>query len=124
MVLIVLLSVSNVVLLFALFVYRQKGRHSTPCLHQDGLSEDSTWMVEDDRRWPTGGRGLCWHYGGIPWDQAPRPHRHHDCQPQTCELTKTLQHVDRCACGASRYGAWGAWENRGVRWRAPSSLAS
>lgn len=45
-------------------------------------------------------------YGvGFHPDTSPG-HRH---RPHVCTITDSLVHVDECACGAERYGVYGAW---------------
>lgn len=103
-------------------------RHTDPCLHEQGMAGHKTWKSAD----PTlfrgrAGKALEWHLGGIAWYLATRPeYAGHRCKPQTCGITETLQHYDRCACGATRFGVWGQWEGKWSRWRisSPSSSAS
>lgn len=98
-------------------VFRPKPRrHDDPCLHRQGMAREDTWLASDPvvfRHRP--GRALEWHLGGVAWYLAAKPDPGHDCQPQTCGITETLQHSDRCACGAMRFGVWGAWERRNSR---------
>lgn len=106
---------------FTYAVGRQRGRflrrrHQDPCLHRQGFTRYDTWKPSDPylfqgRR----GKALEWHLGGVAWNRATKPKAEHACQPQTCGITETLQHSDRCACGAMRFGVWGAWEGRNSR---------
>lgn len=55
------------------------------------------------------------HGNGIPWYQAPRPHRWHRCQPWTAGATAELGLVERCACGGIRLDGNGPWMKRNQR---------
>lgn len=91
-------------------------RHHDPCLHRQGLTRYDTWLPEEPGIFRhRHGRALEWHLGGIAWFLAAKPDREHVCQPQTCGITETLQHHDRCACGGQRFGVWGTWERRNSR---------
>lgn len=93
-----------------------RGRHHDPCLHRQGLTRHDMWLPQDPGVFLyRSGRPLEWHLGGIAWYLAAKPDPDHECQPQTCGITETLQHSDRCACGAMRFGVWGAWERRNSR---------
>lgn len=105
---------------------RRDYRHTDPCLHEQGMTGRKTWKPAD----PTvfkgrGGKALEWHLGGIAWYLATRPeYAGHHCKPQTCGITETLQHYDRCACGATRFGVWGQWEGKWSRWSISSPSPS
>lgn len=111
--------------LYAFECGRRRPRHQDPCLHHQGLTRHEMWRSADPavfRGKP--GRALEWHLGGVAWFLAIRPGPGHRCKPQTCGITETLQHFDRCACGASRYGVWGSWEGKWSRWDTPSVSSS
>lgn len=40
------------------------------------------------------------------WPDTSKGHQH---RPHLCTITDALVHVDKCACGAERYGVYGAW---------------
>lgn len=102
-----------------LYAYeRQKARplHHDPCLHEQGLSGRDTWFPADPNLFRDRyGRAIEWHYGGCAWYLAEQPKAGHECKPQTCGITDTLQHYDRCACGGTRFGVYGQWEMRNSR---------
>lgn len=110
------------------YVHGKHGRrHTDPCLHEQGMAGHKTWKPADPALFKGRyGKALEWHLGGIAWFLATQPERGHHCKPQTCGLTESLQHFDRCACGATRFGVWGAWEGRNTRCLkpSPSSLES
>ncbi len=55
------------------------------------------------------------HRDNIPWYDAPIPRRWHKCAPWTSGVTRNLNTVDRCACGAIRLGAGRPWMERNSR---------
>lgn len=83
--------------------------------HVDGWLHAGVWCLDIRRSEPH----YVWHLDGIPHAKAPRPPRQHKCQPQTCTITSTLHHQDRCACGAARVGVYGQWLGRNSRWDTP-----
>lgn len=90
--------------------------HQDPCLHEQGMAGHKTWKTADPQVFRhRHGKALEWHLGGVAWYLATKPTRGHTCKPQTCGITETLQHFDRCACGATRFGVWGQWEERNSR---------
>lgn len=94
----------------------QPRRHTDPCLHEQGMAGHKTWKPADPALFKGRyGKALEWHLGGIAWYLATKPPREHACKPQTCGITESLQHFDRCACGATRFGVWGSWEGRNSR---------
>lgn len=104
---------------------RRRFHHSDPCLHEQGMAGHKTWKPADPALFKgRAGKALEWHLGGIAWYLATQPERDHRCKPQTCGITETLQHYDRCACGATRFGVWGSWEGKNVRWITPSPSSS
>lgn len=116
----VVLAVSCGVLLYCYLLERRKVRarfhHQDPCLHQQGMAGHKTWKPADPLLWQyRHGKALEWHLGGVAWYLATKPDKRHTCKPQTCGITETLQHFDRCACGATRFGVWGKWEGRNSR---------
>lgn len=95
---------------------RKPHRHTDPCLHEQGMAGHKTWKPADPSLFKGRyGKALEWHLGGVAWYLATMPTARHSCKPQTCGLTESLQHFDRCACGATRFGVWGAWEGRNSR---------
>jgi hypothetical protein len=38
------------------------------------------------------------------------PQGRHDHIPHECHIGRGMSHLDRCACGAQRYGVYGPWE--------------
>jgi hypothetical protein len=101
---------ANVMLLVLVFSLKPLPRH------QNGWLHEGTWRLER-----VGGPApYTWHLEGVAYDVAPRPPRKHQCQPQTCTITSSLHHKDRCACGASRVGVYGQWLGRNLRWDTPS----
>lgn len=56
------------------------------------------------------------HRDGIPWHNAPIPHRWHRCKTWTTGSTRNLALVERCACGAIRLDGEGhPWMDRNSR---------
>lgn len=95
---------------------RKPHRHTDPCLHEQGMVGHKTWKPADPALFKGRyGKALEWHLGGVAWYLATLPTARHSCKPQTCGLTESLQHFDRCACGATRFGVWGKWEGRNSR---------
>jgi hypothetical protein len=91
---------------------RGRSRYASPSLHVDISGE--RWISE--AKW-TDGRPFRWHLSGKTWEDVPVPPMIHKCWPQTCEISHTASHYDRCACGGSRWGVWGQWEGRNTRVR-------
>jgi hypothetical protein len=87
--------------------YQDPGLHTAPGGRGSWYAE-LVWFDRDDV--------MRWHLNSIPWNQHKLPHVFHRCWPQTCEISRTLAHVDRCPCGARRYGVFGKWYERGSRW--------
>lgn len=65
-------------------------------------------IAESDRR-----AGIL-HKGGVHWGDAPLPRRWHRCQWQTLWAAPGKPLIERCACGARRYGR-GKWEDKNER---------
>jgi hypothetical protein len=49
--------------------------------------------------------------GDVSWGDAPLPYLWHHCKPQTRGWFG-LNYTERCACGATRLSARGAWLNK------------
>lgn len=114
--LLLLVALSITGLLYAYERQKSVPTHHDPCLHQQGLSGPSTWKPAEPMLFRhRHGKALEWHLGDVAWYLAPKPAGRHHCMPQTCGITETLQHYDRCACGATRFGVWGSWEGRNSR---------
>jgi hypothetical protein len=68
--------------------------------------------------------GEAKHDGGVPWWEAKVPHRWHRCKPQTTGATSGLGLVQRCACGAIRFGADPFWLQRNSTRKARKRMAA
>lgn len=51
------------------------------------------------------------HRGGIHWNHAALPPRWHRCKPQTRGFMSG-EVIERCACGAARFGPGSPWVNK------------
>lgn len=103
------LLVNAVMIVLLVLVVRDK-RHRDPCLHNlIGLRSPWKYRGREQGRW-------YWDNEGVPWHDAPIPTHPHVCAVQTCEISVDLMHIDRCACGAVRFGA-GPWYGVGDRVR-------
>lgn len=51
-----------------------------------------------------------WDIDGVTWHKAPLPRRWHRCSTWTRGYL--MGQIDRCACGAVRYGGSGSWFDR------------
>lgn len=56
------------------------------------------------------------HLDGVPWHEAPKPHRFHRCHAQTKGWVNLLTLVRRCACGAIDIDGMG-WTEKNSRGR-------
>lgn len=61
-----------------------------------------------------GGRFEVAHRNGVPWFEAPLPHRFHRCKVQT-QGWVDLDFIERCACGAVRLQRSGWWRKNETR---------
>lgn len=71
-----------------------------------------------DRGWIHAADGYQ-HLDGIPWTRTEPPRRWHRCKPQTQGWTNIWNGIimwrQWCACGATREGIRGHWDNRNSR---------
>jgi hypothetical protein len=54
------------------------------------------------------------HLRGVPWHDAPKPHRWHRCWAHTTVVIDGRR-VERCPCGAIRSGGSRIWDERNTR---------
>lgn len=80
-----------------LYLTVSRPRYANPNLH------DGYWELE--KRFDNTTVYQTRYLPGVSPDVSPG-HKH---RPHQCTISDSLAHVDVCACGAERYGVYGAW---------------